>query len=216
VAVIVRPHPKSLDPWDGQQIDEPGRVRLWPREGGEPRDEHQKRDYFDTLHHCRAVVGINTSVLVEAAILRRPVLTLVSERFATQEGTLHFGYLVGEAGPVTVGRSWEEHLDQLASAIHAPDADAPRLDAFVRSFVRPQGRDRAAAPLAVDVIEEAAATPIPAPRPVPLRGLLVAMGPLLARATQKSGKNKRKSGKTKRGRAAKSPELGALSTRRAR
>ncbi len=41
--------------------------------------------------------GISTTALIEAAILHRPCLTFVSDRFQTQEGTLHFSYIAHEA-----------------------------------------------------------------------------------------------------------------------
>ena len=78
--------------------------------------------------------------MIEGAILHRPVFTLISEHFTTQEGTLHFSYIDGDkGGPVTVARSWDEHLEQLAAAVENPTVDHEHLDAFVRSFVRPRG-----------------------------------------------------------------------------
>jgi len=106
----------------------------------------------------------------------------VNESFQTQEGTLHFAYIAPEEGDglVVVGRSWEEHLEQLAQAIESPDAYRDRIEGFLGTFVRPLGLDVPGAPAAADAVERAAATPVqPRRASRVLRPLLVALTPLL-------------------------------------
>jgi hypothetical protein len=185
-AVLVRPHPLNLLGWDELDIEEPGKTVVWPRAGAEPRGEQAKLDYFDSLFHAQAMVGVSTSALVEAAILRLPALTYVTGRFPAQEGTLHFSYIApgGEDGLVRVAHSWEEHLDQVADAIEAPERSEARIDGFVAHFIRPNGVGTPAAPAAVDAIEEAAALEV-APQRVVRTGrlLMSAFTPLLWLAT---------------------------------
>ena len=179
-AVILRPHPQNGVGWQGLE-DEPGRTVVWPRTPTAPTDDEKRADYFDTLSHASAVIGINTTGMIEAAILHRPVFTLITEHFTTQEGTLHFEYVTGDDqhGPVTVARSWDEHLEQVAAAVESPVVDDERFDAFIRSFVRPGGLAVAAAPAAADAVERAAATTVRRRRRAPvLRLLLVALTPL--------------------------------------
>lgn len=181
-AVILRPHPQNVVGWDVLDVDERGRTTVWPRAGEAPTSERQKTDYFDTLFHSSAMVGINTTALIEASILHRPVLTLVNDSFQTQEGTLHFAYIAAENGNglVTVARSWDEHLDQIADAIEEPEAYKARIDGFLSSFVRPHGLDVPAAPAAAAVVEQAAMTEVEPERPPRmLRGLLIAGTPVL-------------------------------------
>ena len=81
-----------------------------------------RADYFDSLHHSAAVVGLNTSAFIEAGIARRPVLAILPQEFsASQEGTLHFRYLI-EGGLLTTSRSLEEHAAQLATMLAGPPA----------------------------------------------------------------------------------------------
>lgn len=181
-AVLLRPHPQNDVGWAELDVDEPGKTVVWPRVGTAPTDDEKKADYFDSLFHAGAVVGINTSALIEAAILHRPVLTLVSDHFPTQEGTLHFSYIAARdgRGVVTVARTWEEHLDQIADAIETPEVDVEQMDAFVRDFVRPNGLDVRAAPGAVEAVERAAATETaPLRRGRLLRGFFVLLTPLV-------------------------------------
>lgn len=178
-AVIMRPHPQNSRGWQELHLDEPGRAVVWPKKGTAPTDDEKKREYFDTLYHANAIVGINTTALIEASILDRPVFTLVSENFATQEGTLHFSYIAEDGGgPVKVGRSWNEHLDQIADAIASRGGSDTRA-AFVERFVRPLGLDTPAAPAAADAVERAATRPAPSRRAAYVRPLYVLLTPLV-------------------------------------
>jgi hypothetical protein len=84
---------------------------------------------------------------------------MVSDHFrSTQTGTIHFSYLArdGGGGLLNVARSWDEHFVQLAGAVRSVDGHRDRIDGFLRTFVRPNGLDRPAAPLAIDAIVETA------------------------------------------------------------
>ena len=106
-------------------------------------------NYFDSIYHAAAVVGINTSAQIESAIVGRPVHTVLAEEYRdTQQGTLHFHYLQAEEfGHLHVGRTMDEHLDQLEESLRGRD-DRERNERFLRRFVRPFGLDVPATPLA--------------------------------------------------------------------
>jgi hypothetical protein len=118
-------------------------------------------------------VGVNTSAMVEAAVVGRPVLSVLAEEFRdSQQGTLHFQHLRRDGGGCVVeALSLEEHLSQLAKVLAG---DVPDTTAFVRSFVRPHGLDEAATPRVADAIEQAADL-----RPVPRRSGGMALRPLV-------------------------------------
>jgi hypothetical protein len=159
LGVLVRPHPQNFLSWRDADLDEPGRIVVWPRGGVAPTDRQSKEDYFDSLYHAKAVVGINTSALVDSAIVGRPVFTMIHEQFrGTQTGTLHFSYLAREEGDglLHVADSWDEHFDQLAAALRSEDGHRDQIESFLGSFVRPHGLDRPAAPLALKAIERTA------------------------------------------------------------
>ena len=153
--VLVRPHPFNAAHWATADLSDLEDVVVFPRHAVNPVDEGDRADYFDSLHHAAAVVGVNTSAMVEAAIVGRPVLSVLAGEFAhTQGGTLHFQYLLPEnGGCVQVARGLDEHVEQLADALRSPEAHAERLDRFVSSFVRPLGRDVAGTPVLADALE---------------------------------------------------------------
>ena len=72
----------------------------------------------------------------------------------TQDGTVHFKYLLPENGGfLLVAQSLDEHVRQLAGALADPQARAPILEGFVRSFLRPDP-DRSATETLVSGLEE--------------------------------------------------------------
>ncbi len=157
--VIVRPYPKQGETWDRARLSDFDPVRIWPPVGTTPTTEAERNELFDTIHHSAAVVGLNTSALIEAAIIGRPVLVLIDPEHPTAEsgtlGTLHFQHLIDpERGVADVSPSIKEHLRQLTRAISRPDVK--RLRRFVQSFVRPNGERRPAAPILADAIERGA------------------------------------------------------------
>ncbi len=187
VSVIVRPHPKHADQWNGVDLHEFGAVEIWPRGGELPVTEEQRNGFFDTLHHSAAIVGLNTSAQIEAAIVGRPVLVLIDpESPSAREGTLetlHFRYLSDpEHGVVEVAQTTEEHLTQLSEALRRPRTERGRK--FVEEFVRPHGLGQPAGAILADAIEHGATTrtrPELASTPslLALRFLLLVLRPIL-------------------------------------
>jgi hypothetical protein len=168
-SVVVRPHPKRPQEWPGADLSDLGEVVVYPREPTPPTDHDSKADYFDSIHHSAAVVGLNTSAMIEAAIIGRPVLTVLEPEFEeVQTKTLHFRYLLEVGGGVLrVAHTHEEHARQLAAVLAGEDV-GERERAFVRDFIRPHGLDVEATPVFVDEIERLAAAPAPAARKTPL------------------------------------------------
>ena len=186
--VLVRPHPRNAGQWAGRSLDDP-QATIWPRLGEEPLEVVSRENYFDSIYHSAAVVGINTSAQIESAIVGRPVHTVLADEFRdTQQGTIHFQYLkADEFGHLYVGRTLAEHLEQLDGSLRGRD-DQERNERFLRRFVRPRGLDVAATPLYVESIEELARRPAPARDRGPALAPLVrsAVSPLAALAARRA------------------------------
>jgi hypothetical protein len=192
VGVLVRPHPLAVEGWGGEDVGD-DQVAIWPRAGRFPLGAGTREDYFDSIYHSAAVVGINTSALIESAIVGRPVHTVLADEYrATQHGTLHFQYLVDpEFGHLRASQTLAEHAEQLERSLAEGDRDA--LSArFVRRFVRPQGLETAATPLAVEAIEELGGQLAPEPQRSPLLAPAVRIGlaPLAAWAGRRRRRRK--------------------------
>jgi len=185
-AVLVRPHPTGDNQGlDGPELRRPNDVAVWPAGGANPVDTDSRNDYFDSLYHSVAAIGINTSAQIEAGIVGRPVYSIrAAEYITTQEGTLHFHYLLNENGGLLhMSPTLAEHARALSSALDRTPEDERRLREFVKGFVRPRGLDVAATPLLVDAIEGLARLPARAPARASLGSALlrIVLYPVAAR-----------------------------------
>jgi hypothetical protein len=168
--ILVRPHPRRGREWRDASFEGLDNIVCWPPAGELPVDAASKTDYFDSLFHSAAVVGINSSAMIEAAIVGRPVHTvLVPEFQESQEGTVHFRYLLdGPDAVLRAARSLDDHARDLAESLDGRDVDPSRSGRFVRAFVRPRGIDTSATQVFVEAIEAVAQRPAPSPSPAPL------------------------------------------------
>ena len=151
--VLVRPHPQRRQEWRDVTLSPFEGVSLW---GANPVDAQARADYFDSLHYARAVVGLNTSALIEAAIVDRPVHTILDpEYWQNQTGTLHFQYLTDPGfGFLRVARDLDQHVTQLGASMR--EGTAPENARFVARFVRPLGRGERSTDRFVEALEDAA------------------------------------------------------------
>lgn len=183
--VVIRPHPLSSEDWAGLDLEKLGNAAVWPPVGVNPMNREAKEQYFDSIYHSSAVVGLNTTAQIESAIIGRPVFTpLVPEYRDTQEGTLHFHHLLEVSGGLLhVASALGEHFDQIGAALGSQDESAARSRRFAETFVRPNGLSTPATPQLVAALEEAASRPR---RPLGLASprqklVSVAFGPFASR-----------------------------------
>lgn len=180
--ILVRPHPENRQPWHRFDLAALENVAIWPRGGANPVDAESKNDYFDSLFHCVAAVGVNSSALIEAGVVGRAVYTIRAPEFAgTQDGTRHFHYLLHVGGGLLrVAADLDEHCQQLIGALTDPAANQREARAFVEDFVRPNGLDQPATGLFADAVEALGREPRPRPERTPawLLPLRVGLYPL--------------------------------------
>jgi len=159
--VLARPHPRRREEWSAVSFEELADVSVWPSPAdvSMPVDEETRADFFDAIHHSAAVVGINTTAMIEAAAVGRPVHALRAAAFSdSQDGTYHFDYLLEVGGGlVTTAATAEEHHEQLLGSIEGLDEGwEARRAGFLGEFVRPHGLEVSALPLLLEAVEELA------------------------------------------------------------
>jgi hypothetical protein len=103
------------------------------------------------------VLGINTSAFIEAAILDKPCITILAERYHdTQQDIAHFQYLL-RSGFLEVAAD----VAQVGQIIHAHqqggDHKREHRRRVVHDFIRPWGLERPAGQIMIAAIEAAAA-----------------------------------------------------------
>lgn len=150
--ILVRPHPAVRASWQSFDLSDLGvGVSLDASRGAD-------QELFDSLYHAHTAVGLNTSAMLEAAIVGRPVHTLVIPGFDEgQVGTMHFHYLVeAYGGLATIARDFAEHHRQLAAVLRGSPQSSVRSRAFAEQFLRPHGIERRVSPVLAAEIERAA------------------------------------------------------------
>jgi hypothetical protein len=159
--VLARPHP--LNPFAPGASDG---VSVMATAAIEPSDSGSRARYFDAIYHAAAVVGVLTSGMVEAAIVDRPVHTLLDDRYrATQQELPHFRHLLPEGGGMLiVAHDNEEHIMQIGQSLAR--AGSPLNQQFIASFVWGGTASIAASKRVVDAIEGLTLPQLPIPEPL--------------------------------------------------
>ena len=183
IGILIRPHPARPEEW--KQIDLSGfkNIAFW---GEHPVDEEAKNDYFDSMYYSVAVVGLNTSAFLEAAVVDKPVHTVLDPQISkdNQEGTIHFHYLLNvNGGLLHVARTLDEHVPLLAESLAVDDnAGDEKARRFVEGFIRPFGAGEPATPRFAAAIEQlgSAASPRPVGNGIVEHALRAALYPVVA------------------------------------
>ena len=165
--ILIRPHPNNATHFMANDFSVFGDVVVWPPFEANRLDPGHDADYFESLFYAAAAVGVNTSSMIEAAIVGRPVHTVLAPDFLhAQQETLHFHHLTTVGGGLLhVAESLDEHVDRLRASIASSVGTDTRSSAFVAEFVRPLGITTPAAPELARTIEAMGTLPAMADRP---------------------------------------------------
>lgn len=149
--MIIRPHPANCDIYN--DIGEKDIIVL-PKDGTLPNTADDLQLFSDSLQHTALALGINTSAMLEAIIVDKPVISVLAKEYQrTQELSQHFQHLLKSETLYLV-----ENPELLASAITDILAGKDPLKEkrlnFVRSFIRPRGLDQSAGIIITQEIED--------------------------------------------------------------
>ena len=163
VPVVVRAHPTASLRGDGKGARRLSRmpgVVLHPPTGAAVVDSTTLGEYYDSIYHAGAVVGINTSAMIEAAVVGRAVHVLLANRYRqTQVEAPHFRHLLTAGGGlIDFAEDLEQHARNLVRTLRGENADEVmrRSKAFLASFIRPHGLDRRATPVLTEALRDLA------------------------------------------------------------
>jgi hypothetical protein len=151
--ILVRPHPKNRLGW-GRASALAG-VEI-VNDAGFPESHTARKAFRDCLADAVAVIGLNTSMFIDASIVGTPCFALVgSEENQLVAGTLAHFAMLRKAAFLYEAVDEAEVACGVARLIEEGDDErrAAARERFVQSFVRPLGVGRAAAAAAADAIE---------------------------------------------------------------
>ncbi|UCE51516.1 MAG: CDP-glycerol glycerophosphotransferase family protein [Desulfobacterales bacterium] len=153
ISVLVRPHPLNATIWNGFEDEN---IAVWPKEASWVDTEEVKQDYYNSIYHSAAVVGVNTSAFLEAAILDKPCVTILTEQYRSKQSERgHFRHLL-KGNFLEVTHSFSESASVIAGILAGKDSKKEQRQRFVRDFIRPHGLDRYASEIMAKTIESTA------------------------------------------------------------
>ena len=146
--IVVRPHPSNTEIYRSFSL--PG-VVLTPK--GKARPEVELQLSFDTYYHAAAVVGIFTSAMMEAQIMNKPVIVILSNQYQeTQLATHHFqDFIKGDS--LELVKNLEDFKFKIKEILTGKDQCQEQRRNFVINYIRPFGIEKSAGELAVREIE---------------------------------------------------------------
>jgi|OpeIllAssembly_1097287.scaffolds.fasta_scaffold00974_2 hypothetical protein len=202
--VLIRPYPEYADQWREVDFSPYGNVVVWPSTGEYAITESAKRNFYDSVYHSLAVVGVNTTAMIESAIIGRCVLSVLASEFnESQSNTIHFSYLKQENGGfLYLARDLDEHIAHLEIILREEDRMSQQIARFVAHFARPHGIHQPCVPIVAQAIEELRET-APGKRSTSIQTLMLRyalypvavafkVGRLLTRLKKKRDKQERK------------------------
>jgi hypothetical protein len=146
--LVVRPHPINIGIWSGQS--RPNMI-IYPWGGDRPDVQSSQENYFHSMYYASAIIGINTSATLEAAIVNRPCLSIVTPRFKIGQERAHFKYLSG-GGFMEMASSMDELIEIINSCASGNDRLRENRIKFVKDFLRPNGVEKPSAEESVNRI----------------------------------------------------------------
>ncbi|ALK09744.1 hypothetical protein BVIR_1974 [Blastochloris viridis] len=171
--VLVRPHPQNAQIWETNDLSRYGNVAIYPRAGAIPFSGNAREDFYLSIHHAAAVVGINTSAMIESAIINRPIVAFEDEKFDDGHlGTPHYCELLKHDFMIRT-RDLAANISVLSRLVGNDEAllkcSREANARFIDNFIRPLGRDQSATLCWANAVEavSARATAAVSARPNP-------------------------------------------------
>jgi hypothetical protein len=151
--LLVRPHPLNATIWNGHTSND---FCVWPKESKWTDLDDVKQEYINSIYHSSAVIGINTSAFLESAILDKPCITVLDEKYKSkQTGLGHFKHLL-DADFIDLTYSHEQTIQRIAEILEGNDTKKSNRLKFVNNFIRPAGLEQSASAVMAHAIIERA------------------------------------------------------------
>lgn len=143
--ICVRPHPENRRHYD-KLLKQEG-VFVYAEENVFPSSAKTQLEFGAMLNGAEAVVGVNTSAMIDAVIMDKPTIAIALKKFeSTQMKTLHFKDLV-ESSAVYLSSSVAETISCIKTLEAQDELKVKRLQ-FVKDFIRPKGLNQFAGEVA--------------------------------------------------------------------
>ena len=152
LGILIRPHPGNVEKWKNIKFQKEN-VVIYPLKREMPINKETNQNYFNSIYNSAAVIGINTTTMIEAGIFDKPVLTILlkNQSHIVQGETIHFHYLINE-GLATLCKNYDEVFTNIKKYFKNKSYKK-RDKEFTKKFVRPNGLNKNATDILVREIE---------------------------------------------------------------
>lgn len=153
VYLLIRPHPFNNKVWSEFSAKN---VCVWSSEVTMPVSDQARLAFYHSIFYSECVFGVNTSAMLEAAILDKPCITVMASHGRSDVvGIGHFHHLL-DSNFLYVAGDFQEASRQLISILQGGDVNSKNRQRFVQEFVRPEGVNTRSGVLTARAIESLA------------------------------------------------------------
>lgn len=140
--IIVRPHPANFQCYERVQLDG---VVVLPKRGCLPSSSEARYLFYDSITYSTcAVVGVDTSGIIDTMIAGLPGVAILTEEYrAKQSDAVHFRQII-EENALEFAKEPEEFPAILQSFFEGKDIRKENRTAFITRYLRPRGLNRTA------------------------------------------------------------------------
>ncbi len=150
IQIAVRPHPSNYQIYENIESDG---VIIVPKKGMLPATADARQFFYDSLYYSIGTVGINTSGMIDALILDKPGVAIMTDKYReTQLEAVHFQQFLKE-GCLLVAKSPEHFRELVENLLEGKDDKMEQRRAFVKNYIRPLGLNVSAGMRAAEEIE---------------------------------------------------------------
>lgn len=152
IQLLVRPHPDNIVHYE--KMPNRDGLAIYPRERWSVGDTSKIEDLYNAIHHAFAVIGVNTSGMIDAIVLNKPVIALMTDAYATsQRETQHFQHLL-QADVLEIADGVVHCPTLILQLLKGNDQRQQQRQTFIQTFVRPRGQNTHVGTLNATVVEQ--------------------------------------------------------------
>ncbi len=148
--IIVRPHPRYYRKYEKIDLHD---VHIVPQGKFGWNSKEFPQIFYDTMYHSAAIVGVNTSAMLDALVIDRPVISILEKQYDhTQADTYHFSELI-KSGAIYLKKP-DEIEGTLIDIFDGRDGLQEKRRQFVAGHLMPRGLGISAGEVIADEIEQ--------------------------------------------------------------
>jgi len=154
IQIAIRPYPTNYEICRNLDLKH---TAVIPKEGPIENPVLNQQYLYDTIYHSLAFVGINTTSMLDAIAIGKPVIALFTKQYEQMQlGTFHFQALYKEDALdlVDIENKKEEFYKLLVKFLEEKDERKGKRTEFIKRYIRPRGLEVSAGRAILEEMEK--------------------------------------------------------------